>query len=58
MRVVVLTSAKRMGLSFSELARLDMPTFSAMCSLWGGGEAPDDAEHVREATQADIDRFF
>lgn len=52
-----------MGMTLSELASLDVPTFVDICAEWTG-KAPDDAakpdaaKTPRMATQADIDRFL
>lgn len=46
-----------MGLSFSELAELDMATLCAMADEWVG-DGPRRAPAARQATQADIDAFL
>ena len=48
-----LVMAKRMGMSFEELSFLTMQDFLDFVDAWIGKE-----ETVRNATQADIDRFM
>ena len=50
----ILVNAKKMDLSFQELNELWFPDFLEFCDIYTGSKK----EGVREATQADIDKFY
>lgn len=46
--------AKRMNLSFREMACIDVDTLLMASEAWAG----NDVDYTRQATQSDIDRFL
>lgn len=54
LRVSLLVMAKRMNLSLSEMACIDVDTLLMASEAWAGHSV----DYTRQATQADIDRFL
>jgi hypothetical protein len=58
MDLLILANAKKMGMSFDELALFRVRDFLEFTDIYFGEVTQQQGEQVREATQDDIDRLL
>lgn len=58
MDLLILVNAKKMGMSFEELALFRVRDFLEFTDIYFGELEQKQDEQVREATQEDIDKFL
>jgi len=58
MDLLILANAKKMGMSFEELALFRVRDFLEFTDIYFGELGQKQDEQVREATQEDIDKFL
>ncbi len=58
MDLLILANAKKMGLSFDELALFRVRDFLEFTDIYFGEVTQQQGEQVREATQEDIDKLL
>jgi hypothetical protein len=58
MDLLILANAKKMGMSFDELALFRVRDFLEFTDIYFGEVTQQQGEQVREATQEDIDKLL